>query len=74
MRGSIPPLLNMPSWRGAQLKKNRGNFTLYLSNIKSGAGTRLVQIGQTHPYEVWYPCTLISKGTRVEAPGSETDK
>jgi hypothetical protein len=27
MRGSIPPLPNMPSWRGAQLKKHRDNFT-----------------------------------------------
>jgi hypothetical protein len=27
MRGAIPPLPNMPSWSGAQLK-HRGNFTL----------------------------------------------
>jgi len=27
MRGAIPPLPNKPSWRGAQLKKHRDNFT-----------------------------------------------
>jgi hypothetical protein len=27
MRGAIPPLPNMPSWRGAQLR-HRDNFTL----------------------------------------------
>jgi hypothetical protein len=29
MIGAIPPLLNTPSWRGAQLKP-RDNFTFYL--------------------------------------------
>jgi hypothetical protein len=29
MSGAIPPLPNMPSWRGAQLK-HRDNFTFYL--------------------------------------------
>jgi len=27
MRGDITPLPNTPSWRGAQLKKHRDNFT-----------------------------------------------
>jgi hypothetical protein len=30
MRGAIPPLLNTPSWRGAQLK-HRDNFTSTLT-------------------------------------------
>jgi len=30
MRGAIPPLPNTPSWRGAQLKKARGQLYLYL--------------------------------------------
>jgi hypothetical protein len=29
MSGSIPPLPNMPSWRGAQLK-HRDNFNFYM--------------------------------------------
>jgi len=35
MRTAIPPLPNTPSWRGAQLKKHRGNFTFtfYQVNI-----------------------------------------
>jgi len=28
MRGTIPPLPNMPSWRGIQLE-HRGDFTYY---------------------------------------------
>jgi len=32
MSGAIPPLPNMPSWRGAQLK-HRDNFTFYLCRI-----------------------------------------
>jgi hypothetical protein len=27
MSGAVPPLPNTPSWRGAQLKKRRDNFT-----------------------------------------------
>jgi hypothetical protein len=27
MRAAIPPFPNTPSWRGAQLKKHRDNFT-----------------------------------------------
>jgi len=27
MRAAIPPLPNTPSWRGAQLKRHRNNFT-----------------------------------------------
>jgi len=30
MREDIPPLPNTPSWRGAQLKKARGQLYLYL--------------------------------------------
>jgi hypothetical protein len=30
MRGAIPPLPNMPSWRGAQFKKTQGQLYLYL--------------------------------------------
>jgi len=30
MRGAIPPLPSTPSWCGAQFKKHRDNFTLYL--------------------------------------------
>jgi len=29
MRGAIPPFPNTPSWRDAQLKKHRYNFTLF---------------------------------------------
>jgi hypothetical protein len=34
MSGAIPPLLNTPSWRGAQLK-DRGNFAFYLLLISA---------------------------------------
>jgi len=37
MSGAIPPLPNMPSWRGAQLK-HRDNFTVYLSVTETEAG------------------------------------
>jgi hypothetical protein len=33
MSGAIPPLPNMPSWRGAQLK-HRDNFILYILLLK----------------------------------------
>jgi hypothetical protein len=34
MHGAIPPLLNMPSWHDAQLKKKqRGNFTCIIPII-----------------------------------------
>jgi hypothetical protein len=35
MRGDVPPLPNTTSWRGAQLKKHRDNFTLPLPYFKS---------------------------------------
>jgi hypothetical protein len=35
MRGSIPPLPNTPSWRGAQLKKAEGQLNLYFTLSQS---------------------------------------
>jgi hypothetical protein len=43
MSGVIPPLLNMPSWRGAQLK-HRDNFTFKDSY---SIARRLNQFSQT---------------------------
>jgi len=36
MGGATPPLHNTPSWRGAQLKSHRDNFTFTLIKHRIG--------------------------------------
>jgi len=36
MNGAIPPLPNMPSWRGSQLKKHRDNFAAHAASYPMG--------------------------------------
>jgi len=61
MRGAIPPLPSTPSWRGAQLKKHKDNFT----TVSSPA------LGPLQPPIRWVPGSL-SLG--LKRPGSEADQ
>jgi hypothetical protein len=70
MPGAIPSLVYTPSWRGAQLKKHRDNFTVTL-----GAGDfslrHRVQTGYG-AHSASYPLTgVLSFG--VKRPGREAD-
>jgi hypothetical protein len=47
MSGAIPPLPNMPSWRGAQLKEAQGQLYLLLfakSQYEFSSGDKLADI------------------------------
>jgi hypothetical protein len=51
MRGAIPPLPNMPSWRCAQLKKSTGTIYLYpLLFMKPKGSLPCSQGPTTSPY------------------------
>jgi hypothetical protein len=71
MSGTIPPLPNTPSWRGAQLKKkHRENFTFYLTDYghievnPPSMGTAKTEAG---PKKVSNAVTGVSQ--RTEAMG-----
>jgi hypothetical protein len=76
MRGSLPPLPNTPSWRGAQLK-DRDNFTFYLYlTLKKDNNKMYLRVIECEVIEWIYPaqngdCNNLSLKMEISKRGSQ---